>query len=733
MNDMHFQRGNQALVPPEQGGVGTAGQLDANGSFALFPLLGHYLAVIQRRRWLIFGSVVTALVTAAVVILLMTRMYTAQATLEIQRESNTIVRVQGVEPETGLADMEFYQTQYGLLRSHALAASVATDLGLFDDPHFFAMYGVDDAEQWFENGRVKPGASTRDQRIRKAADVLLKNLGVDPVRLSRLVYINFSSPDPAFSARIANSWGDHFIRMALQRRLDATAYARRFLEQRLDQLRTRLDESERVLVAYSEREGLVNLPANPAAGVGERPMIVDDLTALNRELMQATADRVTAQSRLAVPGDRAAEGLANQAIAGLRQRRAEAAAEYARLSVQFEPNYPPLQALHEQIEQLDRSIAQEVRRVQSSLQQTYAASAQREADLSRRVQTMTRNLLDQRRRSIQYNIYQREADTNRQIYDALLQRYKEIGVAGGVGVNNISIVDDAQTPDRPSSPRVLIYLALALAMGGLTGFVLALVLEQIDDTVSDPSRVNGLLNLPLLGTVPKASGETYDLLDDRKSDLSEAYLAVQTSLSFSTDHGVPRSLSITSTRPGEGKSTTAFAIALSLARTGRRVLLIDGDMRSPSVHHVARIGNDRGFSNFLAGEDNVSSLIHDGYEGVAIMPAGPPPPSAAELLSGERVPLLLQQLASRFDHIVIDSPPVVGLADAPLLASQTEGTVFVIESDATKIGQVRIAISRLMGAKAHLLGVVMTKFQTRRATYGYEYGYGYGRNPETAA
>jgi capsular exopolysaccharide synthesis family protein len=327
-------------------------------------------------------------------------------------------------------------------------------------------------------------------------------------------------------------------------------------------------------------------------------------------------------------------------------------------------------------------------------------------------------------------------DTNRELYDALLQRYKEIGVAGGVGVNNISVVDPARIPDRPSSPRLVLNLLVALLAGLAAGFGLALALEQIDDAISDPSDLETAFNLPLLGTIPKSKEEDAQAaLGDRKSELSEAYMAVQTSLGFSTDHGVPPSLTITSTRPGEGKSTTALAIARSLARTGRKVLLLDGDMRAPSVHHLLNVSNERGLSNFLAGDDNLAPLIHNGSTSeIAIMPAGPQPPSAAELLASDRLELLFRTLLERFDHVVVDGPPVMGLADAPLLASKTEGTVFVVESHTTKIGQARLAINRLVAANAHILGAVLTKFEMKRASYGYgygyEYGYGYGRGAE---
>jgi len=736
MNEMKFEvsRG-AALAPRTAEGVRLEPGVSQQAGVA--ALVGHYLNVVRRRKWLMLGAVVAALIAAAIVTLLTKPMYTAWGTVEIQRENINIVRVAGVEPETGVADMEFYQTQYGLLQSRSLAERVATDMRLYDNPGFFEMFGFSDAEDWFENGRVRVGASTRELRVAKAGDILLRHLFVSPVRLSRLVTISFASPDPAFSTRVVNVWAQLFIRTTLERRFEATSYARQFLEQRLGQLRGRLDESERQLVAYAAREGIVNLPSAPQTGAGERSIIADTLSSLNRELAAATGERLRAQSRVGARGGVVIEALENQAITGLRQRRAEAAAEYQRLMVQFEPAYPPALALREQITQLDRSIAQEEARVRSTLAETYRSATSRETALASEVHQLESSLLDQRRRSIQYNIYQREVDTNSQLYAALLQRYKEIGIAGGVGVNNISIVDPAKIPDRPSSPRILLNFVVALGFGTLAGFALAMLLEQMDEAISDPGEFQELFDEPLLGAVPRTKGENaYEMLADPKSDLSEAYLAVQTSLGFSTDHGVPRSLSVTSTRPGEGKSTSAFAIATLLARTGKRVLLVDGDMRSPSIHHAAGIDNKQGLSNLLAGDNDLAGLIHrtKGSE-IAIMTAGPPPPSAAELLVGDRFVSVLEELGKSFDHIIVDSPPVMGLADAPLLASHTEGTIFVIESHSTKLREARLAIGRLKGAQARLLGAILTKFEAGRTTYGYgyEYGYGYGRKAGDAA
>jgi capsular exopolysaccharide synthesis family protein len=738
MNDLNLRPpvGVPAAVELRPTGEPAAG----SRAIAIFPLLSHYLGVVRRRKWLILAVVVVALAASLVLTIMATPMYTASSTIEIQREEMNITRVRGVEPEAGPADMEFYQTQYGLLRSRTLAERVATEQRLVDTPTLFALYHTKDADRWFENGQLRAGASTREQRLSAAATILLTNIAISPVRLSRLVDVSFTSPDPAFSVRIADAWTNSFIQITLDRRYQATSYARNFLEQRLQQLRGRLDESERALVGYAARERIINLPGVPsspgeAAGVPERPLITDELTAFARELAAAEADRIRAESRLQSSGGTVPEALDNVAINGLRQRRAELAAEYSRLTQQFEPEYPAAVAARQQIAELDRSIAREEARVRNSLQGTYRSSLARQGAVNQRVEALKADLLDLRRRSIQYNIFQRDVDTNRQLYDALLQRYKEIGVAGGVGVNNISIVDPARMPIRPSSPRPLLNLLIALLAGSMAGLGLALALEQIDDAISDPSDLEKIFGLPLLGTIPNSKEDPYLALADRKSMVSEAYIALQTSLSFSTDHGVPKTMAVTSTRPGEGKSTTAYAIAHSLARIGRSVLLIDGDMRAPSVHSSANISNERGLSNFLAGEDDVTSLIHRNADsGVSIMPAGPPPPSAAELLTSERLGDLFQSLQHIFDHVVIDSPPVMGLADAPLLASKAEGTVFVIESHGTKIGQAKLAIARLVGSQAHLLGGLLTKFESKRAAYGYgygyDYGYGYERKPE---
>jgi len=727
------------VSPNLRGGLGPTrpviGEPRAVADADRLPLIRQYLRIAMRWRYVILGAIATCVLLGLIITLLMTPKYTAVTTVEISREADKVTSFQGVEREGGAGDQEFYQTQYGLLQSRALSERVATQLRLVDDQRFFELFGVSPKDPAFQpvNGRYP--AAGRATRQRVAGEVLRANLDVAPTRLSRLVDIKFTSPDPALSARVANAWADNFIQTNLERKIQATSYGRNLLQRQLAQSKERLDESQRQLVGYASAQRIINLPGQSGDGktTSERSIVADDLSALNAVLSQATAERIQAEARYRQAGGSGAseEALRNPAINSLRQRRAELAGDYSKLLTQFEPQYPAAQAIKSQVDQLDRSIAREEGRVSGSLLADYRQAQDREQALQRKVDQLKDNYLDLRRRSIQYNIYQQEVDTNRALYDGLLQRFKEIGVAGGVGINNVAVVDPADVPHAPSSPRLMINLLLSLLAGLGLGALAAFGLEQIDEAIADPAEVERRLGLPLLGSVPKVeNGTPRDELLDRKSDLVDAYLAVQTNLAFTTEHGVPRSFAVTSTRPAEGKSTTALALATTLARAQRKVILVDGDMRSPSVHHLGGVDHDYGLSNFLSGQDNIEAMTFPMADlGFTAMSAGPIPPNAAELLTGSRLSLLIDRLLETYDHVVVDSPPVMGLADAPLIASRVEGVIYAVESHGIRSSLVRTALGRLASANARIIGGVLTKFESRKAHYGYgyEYGYGYGR------
>jgi len=697
----------------------------------------QYLRVAMRWRRYIIGSIVTCLLLGIVITFLMTPMYKATITLEIARESNRIVNIQGVQQEASEGDQEFYQTQYGLLKSRALAERVAAQTGVVDDPAFFEMFSVKPSDSTVgSSGRYT--AKGRQERQRAAGAILLANLKVVPARASRLVEINFSSPNAELSAKVVNAWSSNFIALSLERRYDATSYARHFLEERLSQLRARLEASERALVSFASRVKILDVPGEN--GGASRPLIAQDLSDLNQELARATAARIQTQSQseeAARAGGATMEALTNGAINALRQRRAELAANYQKLMIQFTPDYPAAREISAQLATIDRAITREEKRVSSSFGTSLRTAVSRESALRERVDGLKEDVLSLRRRSIQYNIYQREVDTNRSLYDGLLSRYKEIGVASGIGVNNISIVDSAEVPKSPSSPRLLLNLLLAVIVGTIIGAAIAYILEQSDETITDPAEAERLIGLPLLGVIPKLIGaEPIDMLRDPKSELVDAYLAVTTNLSFSTGAGIPPTMAVTSTRAAEGKSTTSLSLAVLLARSHKRVLLIDADMRSPSVHRLLDLPNKVGLSNYLAGDNAALDAInHIGMFNMDVMTTGPLPPNAAELLSGNGFKNLLDRLSERYDHVVIDSPPVVGLADAPLIASQVDSVIYAVESHGIRFTMVKIALGRLTAAHAQTLGIVVTKFEAKKAQYSqnYDYGYSYGDRSDTSA
>ena len=303
----------------------------------------------------------------------------------------------------------------------------------------------------------------------------------------------------------------------------------------------------------------------------------------------------------------------------------------------------------------------------------------------------------------------------------------------GVGTNNISVVDRAQSAEKPSSPRLLLNVALAMLAGLGIAAAYVFVAEQIDQTVKDPADLKSKLGIAPLGSIPDFEKEDIlASLADKKSVAWEAYLSIRTSLSFLTDHGVPRSLLLTSTRPNEGKSTSALALAAVLASTGKRILLIDGDMRNPSLHHMMNIPNSAGLSNSLSGSDDLAQLVHQKTTfGFDVMTAGPVPPNAAELLSSTRMRELVLQLSRTYDTVIIDAPPVLGLADIPLLANAVEGVIYTIEAGGVKMRGIQSAIQRVRSSRAHIFGGIVTKVQPQHSGYGYAYQYSYG-NKATA-
>lgn len=704
--------------------IGALSQMDSES------LLSQYLQVLLRRRWYVIGGIVLGIFVAVLVSWMTTPLYRATTTLEIAREPESVVNVKGVEPTIRAPENEFYPTQYGLLKSRSLARSVVRDLRLDRNDTFLAGYGgrsIDQPER------------TREEIQDAAAALVQKHLGVVPVRNSSLVNVTFDSPDPVLAQRIANSIAKNFIASTLVRRFESTAYARKYLEERLADTRAKLEQSERDAVDYADRQQIINFVGQGGSGEGGTApapgasLIETELAAVANELVVARNTRVLAEAKYqqAVRGNgtTATEALTDTTIATLKSERGKLAAEYQRLLGLLQPDYPSMVALKQQIAEVDRSINQQAGTIVGSLRGSFEVAKAREMALQTKADSLKSQLLDLRRRSIQLGIFQRDADTNRILYDGLLQRYKEIGVAGGVGNNNVSVVDPAELPDRPYSPRTNLNILLGLIIGLLSGAAVAFLLEQLDESIMAPHDLEKKLGIPLLGSIPllvDSEESPIELLGDPKSPLSEAYASAQTALQFTTNNGTPRTILVTSSKASEGKSTTTMALARILASRGKRTLLVDGDLRNPSVHRLLGIKNTGGFSDSLAGNSDWQSLVLEGpVSNMTIMTAGPIPPNPSELLAGKRLDDILSELQELYDYVVIDGPPVMGLADSPLMASHVEGTVFVVAAVDTRAKVARVALRRLVDVQANIVGAILTKFNSRQIGYGYGYGYEY--------
>ena len=698
------------------------------------------LRLAVKWKWLVLGMMLAGLAAGLLVTLLTTPIYRGQATLQIERDAPKIVNVEGLQPSGTMQDAEFFQTQYGLLKSRSLAERVVKSLDLEADPSFTK-------EGWHPTKEgatiVVSPAVDRAARVERATDHLMKGLHVDPIRASKLVTVAYDDPDPIKSARIANRVSGDFIQANLERRYDASAYARDFLESRLAQVRQKLEDSERQLAAYATRQQIINVGSNGATktdpnGNGAQSLTAADLDATNHALAEAQQARILAEQKWRQA--RATRGLglpelqASKTMDTLREQRAALSADYQEKLKTFKPEYSAMVQLKAKIDEVDREIAENTGSVKDSLRAQYTIALNNENALGAKVRGLKASFLDLQNRSIKYNIIQRDVDTSRSFYEGLLEREKEVAVAG-VGSNNVSIVDAARIPRKPIKPRPVLNLALAGGLGLLFGFALAFGLEQLDHSIKTPSDVETKLRLPLLGAIPFVKGnvEPLSAITDPRSAIAEAYISARTALLLSTPESLPSPLLITSAQASEGKSTTASALASSLAAIGRNVLLIDADLRNPSLHKLFGVSNTSGFSNILAGMSALDDEIQPTrLANLKLLSGGPTPPNPAELLTSDRLRAILNEAGSKYDVVILDGPPVMGLADAPLLATAASGTILVIEAGETGHQMALSALKRVESGGARVLGVVLTKFSHGGGLggdYGYTYAYGDKEEP----
>ena len=709
--------------------------------------LRDILRIVYKRKWWILSTALLVLFLAAFYTLVQVPIYRATTSIQIDRNAARVVEYKdgSQNSDSSYDDREFLATQYELLRSKALAERVMETLRLDLDkkPGEKAKLvdpSVPDVESDDLLGRItstlrkRKEPSVTDARTLDRESILTSLRGavtIEPVRNARLVRIHAENSDPQLATKLANTWAQSFISTNLERRFEASSYAKTFLEQQLAKTKEKLEGSERELNQYTRQKQIVNIDE-------KTNLVGQSLTEFTLALARAEQDRIKAEAiynEVKRTIDTSKEVLDNKSIATFKENKAKLEAEYQDKLKIYKPGFPTMQQLQGQIEEIDRRIQSETKVVAASVESVakagFDATKAQEAQLRSRADAAKRSVLDLQDQGIRYNILKREVDTNREIYSGLLQRFKEVGVAGGVGTNNVSIVDKADVPLFPFKPDLLRNVLIGLVLGMMAGLALAFVLEYMDDSIKFSDEVERYTGLSLLGIIPKVKARGgiapyQQIANDPRSALAEAYRSVRTALQFSTSKGAPRTIVLTSCSKNEGKSTSAYAIAVALAQMGKRVLLVDGDMRNPTQHRMFDTDHNHGLSNLLSSDiDPLAVTKTTDFPNLYFISSGPLPPNPAELLSSSNLTKLLSPESSQFDHIIIDGPPVLGIADSIVLSNRVDATLFVIESAKTRKASIRAALKRLHLSGVYPLGAVLTKLNAGLGIFGYDSEYYY--------
>jgi capsular exopolysaccharide synthesis family protein len=677
--------------------------------------LASLLRIVHEWRWLILAAMVLGLAGAIILTMLTTPLYRSSVTLEVNPPQVQVLDKDDSQNQS-FQSWDFIATQVGLLQSRAVAERTAQDLNLAAVP---AVAGTE---------------GSLGERLARATSIVAGGLNVTMPEEGTLIRYSYTSADPQLAATVANGVADSFINAGLQRRFESSAYARQFLERQISKTGGDLEKSEQALARYAQAEGIISISGGAGQGSSGSPeagnsLQGDSLAALNGALAQATARRVAAEGAYRASAASGPGSAVTNSTQGLRASRAQLEAEYSEKRASLQPEHPEMISLRERIEELGQQIARENAQVSAGVNNTLAAefrgAVAAERALQGQVNALKGQVLDLRGRSVRYGILQREVDTNRSLYDALLGRYKEIGVAGGIGTSPISIVDRAEPAGAPFKPNLPRNLLAGLAVGLVGGLGAAIGLDLLRDTIRTRDDMRVKLGLACIGQIPKrlTKGDFIKDLKDPGSIVSEAYSATAAALRFTTEHGAPRTMMVTSTSPAEGKSSSALALAQNFARRGVNVLLVDADLRKPAF----RAANEEiGLTKLLTNEEDLlEHVTPTQFDNLSLLPCGTLPPNPADLLGTTRFAMIIDEALLHFQMVIVDSPPVIGLADASLIAHACRTVLFVVESGRTRTRQAAESLNNLEASGAHLIGGLLTKASETDGQYSY-YNYRYG-------
>jgi succinoglycan biosynthesis transport protein ExoP len=736
-------------------GAASALQLSRNLS-ALHPvggtqdsILREYLRVLIKRKWVVLLTLALVFGGALIATLRSTPIYDAVGSIAINKTDPVLQNLR----DPANSGVDYYDptdldTEVRILRSDLLALQVIKQLNLDRMPEYGGKAAASSSSLELTTDGLQPD-SARANAMLGAFKGSLRVL-LEPN--TRVIDLHFRSSNKELAARVVNTLAATYIEQNFKTRFESTMQASDWLSRQLVDLQMKVETSQEKLVQYQK--------AHQILGVDEKQNITTaKLDELNKELTAAESERMQKESvfRLAESGDTesaaAVSGSAGQSkssentsllLEKLQEQKADLRIQIAQLSTQLGPSYPKVAQLNNQLQEVDAQIQGEMKKVGNRLRGDYLAALRRENMLRGALEEQKRQANKLNESAIEYSLLKRDFETNRTLYEGLLQKLKEAGVTAGLRSNNIRQVDVARTPDGPAEPNIPRNLAFGLVLGLSSGIGLAFLLEGVDNTVRTPEQAQAISGLPSLGMIPlgsksysemaarprlavATSKEPVELITQSRpqSQMAESYRALRTSLLLTSSGAPPKTILITSALPQEGKTTTSINTAIVLAQKGTRVLLIDADLRRPSIHKTLGMGPRAGLSNVLTGGCAVQQAISRSslLPNLFILPAGTPPPNPAELLASTQMFETIQELREHYDHIVIDTPPTLSVTDAVVLATRADAVVLVIRSGQTTKPALRRSREILAQVNARVAGVLLNAVNLDSPDYYYYYEY----------
>ena len=670
--------------------------------------LKDFIGIITRRKWLVTTIALLTLLAVILITLMIKPVYRATSTIQIERNAKQIVSGNTFDAIESRSDKDFHETQRQLIQSKALARRVINQLGLDTK---------DTSSGLVSSIKKALGMSSADQSNAERTEALfLDNLTVQPVSNSQLVSINYDSTDPKLAADISNAISRTFVRMNLEKRFDTASYSKDFLSENIQEVRQTLEKSEQALNDYAKQYGIVQDIDGESTDTHSLKKLSEELVKVERERIEAEALYNQAKNADAdnptiiavLSKDPTLQEKGNELALMIADRN-------ARIQRSSSGTSRTIRNLTAKIERLRAEINAQSSTVLSSLKSEADTAKNRQELIREQLAELKNNAIATQGDSIKYNTLKREVESNQALYTDLLQQLKTVNVASTVGTNNISIIDKAGVPYEKHKPKLRNNVAFGLLLGLMLGMGAAFLREFMDDTLKGSDELERTTGLPVLGLLPNIKNQPDEHIAllahmEPRSPLAEAIRSLRTSLKFSTQYGAPRTTFITSSNPAEGKSSIALNLATAYAQVGSRVLLIDADLRNPSIHHLLKLDNLEGLTNYLAGAGEASAISRPCLiKQLRVITSGPIPPDPVELLSGNRMTELLDLAKNEFDYIIIDGPPVIGLADALVLSNLSDATILTVQAGKTRKASLMAALKRLERSSGNIIGTLLSR------------------------